>query len=726
MDEIFNPSLLISLGPSGRRALNFSEKLLSYLPSYFLNVVDYYSVENIENVSEEIQAIVDNKLLSAKHLNKLVDLGYKVRSENVSSVKLNIYLLWDVYNSEQSAYEVVKTLTNLNYGNIDKDQHSGVSLFMLPIMDKEWLLEDKNSLESIRKLNRVIDFISQQESILSLDSKVYMLHCVSNDGTRIPKEELENICGILAYLNILPSKDPPLSHFNRRLLMEESSYKVGTIGITTLTVFKDKLLEDFARYLSVDLLNYASTYEINIDYRNYTVFDLLTYENQRNMLRRDVNIVEGDEGYKLSNVKKFELVLPKDIAAYPNIFKNWEQYIEHQCLSEVRKTIDTNNTLAVDRIIDNIEEDLKDIIFKYSLREAVKYISLLEEEIAKQRPNNKSSINSDTSRLNKELTSRVNNYPNLIGYIFKCLTLGVFFLYAIVNIIVPFLSPSLNIVFLLLFLLVFCSTAYLDFLFTQKRFKTFLERYKEEIFKKSGALISLYIEKSIVDIQKDLLNYLNNKKRLIISCIENCRTVSKNINSKPLVAEESLGNLITDILNFKDRKEFYKEKSPKISDIYREFIKELEIYEGFKREDMEEKLLGFALKASQPYVDLDFFEYMKFKYKDDIRKELSNWIDKGIIKSKYLLQYINNDFLEEHSLFITSPEVHRVVKDMRDSKLSDFQVSVVEGNDIYTNCISIVRLCLGIDFNDITSVKKIRTNEKANEKEDSMRGDKNA
>lgn len=726
MDEIFNPSLLISLGPSGRKALNFSEKLLSYLPSYFLNVVDYYSVENIENVSEQVQAIVDNKLLSAKHLNKLVDLGYKVRSENVSSVKLNIYMLWDVYNSEQSAYEVVKTLTNLNYGNIDKDQHSGVALFILPMMDKEWLLEDKNSLESIRKLNTLIDFISQQESILSFDSKVYMLHCVSNDGTRIPKEELEKICGILAYLNILPSKDPPLSHFNRRLLMDENSYKVGTIGITTLTVLKDKLLEDFARYLSVDLLNYASTYEINIDYRNYTVFDLLAYENQRNILRRDVNIVEDDEGYKLSNIKKFELELPKDIASYPSIFKNWEEYIEHQCLSEIRKTIDTNNTLAVDRIIDNIEEDLKDIIFKYSLREAVKYISLLEEEISKQKPNNKSRINSDTSRLNKELTSRVNNYPNLFGYIFKCLTLGVFFLYAIVNIIVPLLPPSLNIVFLLLFLLVFCFIAYLDFLFTQKRFKTFLERYKAEIFKKSGALISLYIEKSIVDIQKNLLNYLNNKKRLIISCIENCRTVSKNINSKPLVEEESLGNLITDIFNFKDRREFYKDKSPIISDIYRKFIMELEIYESFRREDIEGKLLSFALKASQTYVDLDFFEYMKFKYKDDIREELSNWIDKGIIKSKYLLQYINNDFLEEHSLFITSPEVHRVVKDMRDSKLSNFQVSIVEGKDIYTNCISIVRLCLGIDFNDITSVKKIKTNEKADEKEDSMRGNKNA
>lgn len=728
MDEIFSPSLLISLGPSAKKALLFSEKLLSYLPKHFLNVVQSYSIESMEHIQKEIQDIVDTKLLSAKYLNKLVDLGYKVRSENISSVKVNIYLLWDVYKAEQSALEIVKILSNISYGNLDKDQHSGTALFIIPIMDREWLIDEKESLNSLKKLNKIIDFAAEKENILSLDSKIYVLHTVSNDGTRIPLEELEDICGILTYLNILPSKDPPLSHFNKRLLMNEGAYKVGTIGITTLTVFKDRLLEDFARYMSKDILSYAGSFETNIDYRNYTVFNYISYNLQKNLLRKDISITNEDGVYKLSGIKNFEVILPKDLSNYPYIFKNWEEYLENKCLSDIKRTVDNNKELNIENIKANIEEDLKEVTIKYSLKEAIHYIDTLEEELKRQKVDSRTSVNTDTSYLNKELTKRINNYPNGIGYIIKCLILIAFSLYSLANIIYPKVPVYAGVIISILFLALFLLLVYLDYLFTKKRFNTFVNNYKEQIFRKNGALINLYIEKCIVETRDSILRYIYGLRSELETCLENCKELEKSIIPILVKDEDNAGILITDLLDFEDRKRFYQEKCPKVSEMYRAFLRKLGSYKYFGREELEADLLEFALDISKAYIDLDFFEYMRFKYKDNIIDELSSWLEKSIIKSKYLLQYINSNLLEEHSLFITSPEVYRAAKDTKAEKLCNFQTCIIEGRDIYTNCISLVRLCLGVNFNNITPVRRFKESitREMDIQEEAERGEKNA
>ncbi|MBL4937449.1 hypothetical protein JK636_17140 [Clostridium sp. YIM B02515] len=707
MNEIFNPSLLISLGPSGSKALDFSKKLLAYMPKHFLDLVDYYNAESLESLSKEIQEIVDTRLLSAKYLNRLVDLGYKVRSENISSVKINIYLLWDVYNSDISAFEVLKMLSSLNYGNIDKEQHSGVSLYVLPLMEKEWTLEEKSSIESIEKLKQIVEYVSKKENILNIDSKVYVLHCVSNDGTRIPMKELEYISGILTYLNILPSKEPPLSNFNRRLLMNEGDYKVGTIGITTLTVFKDTLLEDFSRYMAEDILKYAVESEVHGEFSGNKVFQLINYEVHKNKLKQNINIVEEEDCCRLSNIEQFELNLPKDISEYPKVFKNWEEFIEHQCLTDMKKTIDKNAHSSAEEIIENIEEDLSNITLNYSLKEAVNYLNTLEKHILKQKPANKASISTDTSKLNKELKQRVENYPNLIGYIGKCIILAAFFLYSMINILYPRFDIEVNIVISIVFFLIFFAAAYLEYWFTLKRINTFIKAYKEEVYIKSGSLINLYIEKSLLDNQKGLINYITSKREELISCIKKCRELSMLMSPVKLEEEENMGNLISDLLNFEDRSNFYKEKVPRISDLYRNFLLELGGFKEFNKGNLEDKIKKFCLEASPIYIELDFFEYMKFKYKENISEELSKWIDKGLVKSKYLLQYINNDLLEEHSLFITSPQVYKVTREMKPDDLSGFDVSIIEGRDIYTNCISIIRLCLGVNFNNIAPVRKL-------------------
>ena len=725
MNETFNPSLIISLGPSGRKALDFSKKLLSYLPKFFLDVIDYYDIGKLEDMVSDIQEIIDSKLLSVKYLNKLVDIGYKVRNESISSVKINLYLFWDVYSCRHSACDVVKALTQLSFGNIDKDQHSGVSLYIMPLMEKEWLLEETETLNSIDKLKQIINFVSEKENMLNLDSKVYVLHCISNDGTRIPMTELEYIAGIITYLNVLPSEDPPLSHYNRRLLKDEGNYKVGTIGITSLTVFKDKLLEDFSRYMAIDLLKYASQYDSGENFSNNTAFYLMNYDTQKKVLSRNVNIVEEKGYYKLSDIEKFRVVLPKEVSSYPKVYKNWEEFLESQCLTEMKEIIDGNSKAYSVEIKEKIEEDLKHITLNYSLKEAVEYLNKLKEETSKVKPNNKSSIDIDTSTLSKELKSKVDNYPNLIGYMIKCIILSVFFLYSMINLVFPVLSPILSLLIFAVFYGLFFIVACLDYWSMQKQLQAILKKYKEVIFKRNGSLVNLYIEKVISNNQRIIKEYLAERVRVLENCIRRCEEVSKEIVPKAEKDEEErIGNLITNLLDFKDRQGFYKEKAPRAFDIYRKFLAEIVDFEEFQKDSLKERLLEFSSKNSPTYVELDFFEYMKFKYKEKVNEELSRWIEKGIVKSKYLLQYVDNDLIEEHSLFITSPEIYRVTKSMKLNNLTGFEVSVTEGRDVYTNCISLVRLCLGVDFEGITPVKKLMNlNRKDESKEtDSVTG----
>jgi hypothetical protein len=695
MDEIFNPSLLISLGPSSKKALDFSKKLLSYLPSHFLNLIDYYDIQDIAKLSKDLQEIIDTKLLCAKYLNNLVDLGYKVRSQNTNSVKLNLYLFWDVYNADQSCYEVVKEIYELNYGNIDKDQHSGASLFIIPIMEKEWGLEESR-VESVQSLEEVINFISQEEKLLVLDSKVFLLHCISNDGTRIPKRELEYICGTLTYLNVLPSKDPPLSHFNPRILMNEAAYKVGTIGITSLTVFKEQLLDEFSKYMAVDILNFASVHEEEESYRNYKAFGLLEYESI------DISEEEG----------RFLIKLPKDIEQYPEVFKKWEEQVEQYCTNEVDKIIDIKTKKNTNNIMANIEEDLRDIVLRGGFKGALNYIDVLQGEIHKQKYTNKSAVKLDTSKLNAEMKWRVDNNPNTIGYIIKCVILAAFLLYSIINLTFSLLTLELRIILIVAFFTVFSISAYLDYKFSLKNLNSFIEAYKEAILKNGRNLTNSFIHKSRIEGLETISNYLEERKQTFISCISNAQKLVKTLNPLAPKEEEELGNLITDLLSFKDRYLFYKEKCPRTEETFRGFSKSLGGIEEFASDTLLEKISNYTRDISLEYVNLDFFEYAKFKYKEKFNDELNRWIDKGIVKSKYLLQYINNEMLEEHSIFITSPEVLRAVKGISSGKLANFEVSVIEGEDVHANCISIIRLCLGVDLNNITPFKKLKGRER--------------
>jgi hypothetical protein len=653
MDEIFNPSLIISLGPSGRKALDFSKKLLSHLPAHLLNLIHYYEIQSLWSVSKELQEVIDTKLLSSKHLNRLVDLGFKIRSENISAVRLNIYFLWDVYNSEQSAYEAVKAISELYFGNIDRNQHSGASLYIIPMMEREWVIDENKGIEALEDLNHIINYISTEESMLAMDSKVFVLHCISSDGTRVPMEELASACGMTAYLNILPSKAPPLAQFNRRMLRDEGDYKVGAIGIASLIVSTDKLLEEFSRFLSIDILRHAAGNENGEEHKIYDIFRLIAFESQKNVVSQGVNVTSDEGGYKLANIEGFDIKLGKDEAGYPAVLKAWEEYIEKQCLPGIKTVIDRNASENEEALIKAIETDLRHIIQNCSLKEAVTYINALEREISKQKPPNNPGIHIDTSALNKKLQARVNKHPKLIANLFHK--------------------------------------------FVVKRLHSFMDNYKEQILLKAGSLINTCMEKAVEEGYKHLLGHLEARKQILYKCIDNAKELSRSIAPEQKY-EEDLGSLTADLFNFQDRHNFYMERRPKASEAYKGFSANLQRLEEFADNIFSERLKEYAIKTSQAYTDLDFFKLMS-------DEAVSRWIDKGIIKSKYLLQFTGNESLEEHAMFISPSRVNETTKDAVSQKLSGYQVHVAEGNPAYNNCMSIIRFCLGVNMENITCAR---------------------
>ena len=191
MNEIFKPSIVISVGPSAKKALNFLDDMLLDTPKYLRDVIELYNIDKLENCKSDIQRIIDEKLLCATSINKLVDLGYKIRTENTSNININIFLYWDVYDSKFPVNELIEILFNLNYCVVDREKNYGVTLFVLPMLDKEWLYSEDAVIGGINKLKSSIELISDKNNMININSKMYITHTVANDGLRVKKEELE-------------------------------------------------------------------------------------------------------------------------------------------------------------------------------------------------------------------------------------------------------------------------------------------------------------------------------------------------------------------------------------------------------------------------------------------------------------------------------------------------------------------------------------------------------
>ncbi|GKU24179.1 hypothetical protein [Clostridium folliculivorans] len=707
MNEVFNPSLVISAGPSGKKALDFLNNMLLETPEHFLNLIECCDVESIDEIKSELQEIVDNKLLSAKNLNKLVDLGYKVRNENIEGVKINIYVLWDMYSAEISASELIELIYGLNYGNVDKSQYSGVSLYIMPIAHKEWAYNEEEKLRGVNNLNTIVKFITKQENMINIDSKIYLLHSISKDGTRISKEELEYISSHLIYLNIVPSKHPSLSYFNQRILMHEGDFKVGTIGISALSVRKDKLLKEFSGYLCFDLMERAISFEKYIDYSPYDSFRNIKSSVHINELKNGVPFIDGNEP-KLKSNEAIEVNLTDNIWDYPRIMKNWEGVFEQKYLGEIKKKIDKSSSDIASRAKEAINRDLNEISLSYSLKQGENFLLELLKNAEGQSTGHGTKAPKDISYLNETLKKKAYNYPNYMGFIVKIIILTSFLLYSSNNLFFPYLSMVMRIIYVVLLIGLISSLTWLDYKYKVKKFNNFIKTYIDEVYKNSGILVKQYMENKLAEVQKSIIDYINERIVEVAEGIENCKKVRSDILATAEYNDLDDENLITSLLDFKDRRRFYEAQSKDLGRIYSGLAAKLSDLKQFREEAIKETIEEYSLEASKSYIALDFYEFLKFKYGEDLNEGISSWIDKGLIKSKELLQYNNSRELERHGMFVATKGFVEATKDVLNSKLCGYEISTIDGEDIFIDSISIIKLTLGVELSSITPFMNIR------------------
>ncbi|GFZ30277.1 hypothetical protein CSC2_08030 [Clostridium zeae] len=707
MNEVFNPSLVISAGPSGKKALDFLNNMLLEIPDHFLNLIEYCHIESIDEIKSELQEIVDNKLLSAKNLNKLVDLGYKVRNENIEGVKINIYVLWDMYSAEIPASELIELIYGLNYGNVDKSQYSGVSLYIIPIVHKEWAYNEEEKLRGVNNLSTIVKFITKQENMINIDSKIYLLHSISKDGTRISKEELEYISSHLIYLNIVPSKQSPLSYFNQRILMHEGDFKVGTIGISALSVRKDKLLKEFSGYLVFDLMERAISFEKYIDYSAYDSFRNIKRSLHINEFKNGVPLIDGDEPTLKLN-EDIEVNLTHNIWDYPRIMKNWEGVFEQKYLGEIKKKIDKSSIDITARAKETINRDLHEVSLSYSLKQGENFLLDLLKNAEEQSTGYGTKSPKDISYLNESLKKKVCNYPNYIGFIVKMVILITFLIYSSNNLFFSYLSMGMRIIYVILLIGLTSSITWLDYKYKVKKFNDFIKTYIDEVYKNSGILVKQYMENKLAEVQKSIIDYISGKLEEVDEGIENCRKVRSDILALTQYNDLDDENLITSLLDFKDRKRFYETQSKDLGSIYSGLAAKLLDIKQFREETIKEIIEEYAIEVSKSYIALDFYEFLKFKYGENLNEGISSWIDKGVIKSKELLQYNNSRELEKHGMFVATKGFVEATKYVLNSKLSGYEISTIDGEDIFMDSISIIKLTLGVKLSSITPFMNIR------------------
>lgn len=708
MNKVFSPTLVISVGPSSKKALEFLNNMIEDLPSDITNVINLYQVDSLEKTIDHIQRVIDEKLLSARNINRLVDLGYKIRTESTSNIRINIFVFWDVYGIEFPMKRLIEALFQVNYCVMDKSKHSGVSLFLLPMLDREWSFNEKANISSVRELKSIIELLSKEESMINIDSKVYLTHTISNDGLRIPKEELEYLLAIVTYLTILPSENPLLSNYNKRILMNEGNFKIGTLGISTLTVFKDKVREEFSAYLTNDLLSRAISYEEKVDYNLYSSSDNINWNKISQCLKEDVPLIEDDK--ELVIPKEFKIKLPKEklrfkrVSRYFNIIKYGEENLKENYIKILlKKIIDKSDNFLNDTKV-QLNRDLNTIILNYSLIEGERFLQTMLDKAESQSLIFKSKEMKSRDEAMDNLNTMVSSYPNFKGFWTKISFVLIFFFYSMISVLnkVNLFSPTIRIILTLSILILMIGFISLEYLYMDKKFMKKINKYIDEIYKKEANVLNSQIDIEVSRYYENLIDYLEERLNIVKSCIKNCENISINTEDFKNRKESNIEILVTDLMTYEDRKKFYMDKRIYIPDIYARLIRDIKSFEVFKESSFKDILRKFVDNITNDYVNIDFYHYVLFKWGDRLSLQVGDWIEKSLIKSKELLQY-NQDFnLEEHRLFVGSSEFIDESLDIIMKKINDYKIVPIDGKDIYTNCISLIKLTLGIELNKIT------------------------
>ena len=709
MSKLFSPTLVISVGPSAKKALNNLDDMIKNVPSYLKEVIELQDVEEVDSAKDIIQKSIDEKLLLAKNINKLIDMGYKIRTENTANIKINMYIFWDVYGVDFPIIDLVKKIFEINYCVVDKRKHSGLTLIILPILDMEWKYRDSKIIKSKEEISELIKYLGIQDNMININSKVFLMHPVSNDGLRTPKYELEYVCAVLTYLSILPSKNPPLINYSKRLLKHEGDYKVGTIGVSTLTIFKDKIKEQFTAYLINDLIDYSINYESKNELSSYVSNSIIEGNYIVNILSEGVSIGEKDN-IKLALDKEFMLnpidktLLEIDVEKIAQHIESWEDTVKVKYVQSIEEKISFRLEKLKEEAKEKIKRDLDSVINFTSLREGKRFLKILRDRI------DILTVQYSAKEIYKPvidigtISKKVEGLPNNIGYWIKILCFMLFYLYGFFEISkrIGYLSNTAKIIICSLSIIAFLGIAYFKL---RKKYNSLIKqikKYEEEVCKREGSIINKYISDNIVKYYDFLIEFINKEIQEVDEVIDKCRSIKVNIEKFKEIDDTAYGNLVTDLFDHRDRRKFYEYYKEDIPDIYLNLIKEIGGYKKLNNDLIVEKLRKFSDNIAKSYTNIDFYEYVKFKWANDRTEGIRQWIGNGLIKSKELLQFNQDDNLEQYKIFIGSKEFIDGEKDILINSLSNYDIVTIDGKDIYTNCISIIKVSLGINIDTIT------------------------
>ena len=709
MSKLFSPTLVISVGPSAKKALNNLDDMIKNVPSYLKEVIELQDVEEVDSAKDIIQKSIDEKLLLAKNINKLIDMGYKIRTENTANIKINMYIFWDVYGVDFPIIDLVKKIFEINYCVVDKRKHSGLTLIILPILDMEWKYRDSKIIKSKEEISELIKYLGIQDNMININSKVFLMHPVSNDGLRTPKYELEYVCAVLTYLSILPSKNPPLINYSKRLLKHEGDYKVGTIGVSTLTIFKDKIKEQFTAYLINDLIDYSINYESKNELSSYVSNSIIEGNYIVNILSEGVSIGDKDN-IKLALDKEFMLnpidktLLEIDVEKIAQHIESWEDTVKVKYVQSIEEKISFRLEKLKEEAKEKIKRDLDSVINFTSLREGKRFLKILRDRI------DILTVQYSAKEIYKPvidigtISKKVEGLPNNIGYWIKILCFMLFYLYGFFEISkrIGYLSNTAKIIICSLSIIAFLGIAYFTL---RKKYNSLIKQikiYEEEVCKREGSIINKYISDNIVKYYDFLIEFINKEIQEVDEVIDKCRSIKVNIEKFKEIDDTAYGNLVTDLFDYRDRRKFYEYYKEDIPDIYLNLIKEIGGYKKLNDNLLIEKLKNFSDNIAKSYTNIDFYEYVKFKWGNDRAEGIRGWIGNGLIKSKELLQFNQDDNLEQYKIFIGSKEFIDGEKDILINSLSNYDIVTIDGKDIYTNCISIIKVSLGINIDTIT------------------------
>lgn len=712
MDEIFTPSLLIAAGTSSNKTLLHVKTLLSGLPQEFLDLVDFYETQDILSASRDIQKIVDDRLLSARALNKLVDMGYKVRDESIGFVRLNLYIFWELKEEGAAILELVRQLSMLNYGNIDPSQHSGVSMFIIPILEKHWTLEAGEGSEGIHELRELKAFLSQRENMLRMDSKIYLLHSITKDGTRISKEELQQISALAAYLNIIPTKEPPLSGYNRRVLMHEGGYKLGTLGITALMLSKDRLRDDLKVYLAGKVINHAVVHVNEGDAENYDskTYEIISLDEQCRVVRSQLGCVDGEGGLKLSQNAQEELQLSHDLAGYSELVKTWSNKIDSKQLPELKEKIAEEARETVEEEIKACDRKLEEIISSSSLKDGVNYLDAVLQGIKDHSLKVSRAQSDNLLEMENKLALKIKSCTSISHIIMRAILLSALLSLILIGLIIPNTNGDKRFEGMAIFILASAAATFLDYEYRVSKLKKFVGEYKKEFLTARGAMLNSYIEACVLKERERLSTFILEKKREINTAIYILGGIEREINEKYKAEVSALGNISTELFRIGEGDFKYREIAAAeidVSEIYRRFIEKLGGYKTIAteeaRETVKEKLL-YVLDSAVKLEDNELYDYFQLKYKGNSTAELHKWMNTALVKSKSLLQYVDVN-LEEHLTFIASSHFSKLLKLSEGDNVNKLSLSFTAPDHLRLSCMAVVRVTLGLELENIIPVR---------------------